>query len=310
MTHSRHARAKPLLNPPVAHAGWMLGATSLLIGAALLMAPPARAGDRLLATWGVTQVEGAAGGGLTPWAVIAGTGSSDQVGGSAYTTRLRTQDGYELKAAGAAIGIRDRLEISMARWSFTLSDQVAPGKSVEMTSVGAKAKVLGDAVYDQDRWWPQVSVGIQYKSTDDKALARALGARATDDVDLYLTATKVWLGALGGKNVLANVTLRNTRANQFGLLGFGGADIGGRRWHPEVSLAVMLRDDLVLGGEYRAKPDALRQVPGFEEEDAWDLFMAWFPWRHASLTLAWVSLGNIATLKNQQGLYVSGQAAF
>ncbi|MEY4428003.1 MAG: hypothetical protein RLZZ182_692, partial [Pseudomonadota bacterium] len=204
----------------------------------------------------------------------------------------------------------DRLEISMARWSFTLSDQVAPGKSVEMTSVGAKAKVMGDAVYDQDSWWPQVSVGLQYKNTDDKALARALGARATDDVDLYLTATKVWLGAMAGKNVLANLTLRNTRANQFGLLGFGGADIGGRRWYPEMSLAVMLRDDLVLGGEYRAKPNALRGVPGFEEDDAWDVFMAWFPWRHASLTLAWLNLGNIATLKSQHGLYVSGQAAF
>ena len=39
---------------------------------------PAAAGDRVLGTWGVNQVEGAAGGGLTPWAVIAGQGSSNQ----------------------------------------------------------------------------------------------------------------------------------------------------------------------------------------------------------------------------------------
>ena len=36
---------------------------------------PARAGDRLLATGGVSQVEGAGGGGLVPWALIAGYGT-------------------------------------------------------------------------------------------------------------------------------------------------------------------------------------------------------------------------------------------
>ncbi|OYW32390.1 MAG: hypothetical protein B7Z51_03330, partial [Methyloversatilis sp. 12-65-5] len=35
------------------------------------------AGDRLIATGGVTQIEGAAGGGLNPWAVIAGYGTRE-----------------------------------------------------------------------------------------------------------------------------------------------------------------------------------------------------------------------------------------
>ena len=41
--------------------------------------PPANSG-KLLLTGGVTQVEGAAGGGLAPWAVIGGQGTRDQVG--------------------------------------------------------------------------------------------------------------------------------------------------------------------------------------------------------------------------------------
>ena len=40
----------------------------------------ALAGDRLIATSGVSQIEGAAGGGLVPWAVIAGYGTRDQFG--------------------------------------------------------------------------------------------------------------------------------------------------------------------------------------------------------------------------------------
>lgn len=269
------------------------------------------AGERLLGSWGVSQVEGAGGGGLTPWATITGSGSSNQVGGVVYATQASTQDGYRLQVAGAAVGVHDRVELSMARWSFKLSEDVVPGKALEMTVLGAKFKVLGDAVYDQDSWRPQLSVGLQYKMADDVGALRGLGLpiHADEDVDLYASATKLWLGAAGGYNVLGNVTVRWTRANQFGLLGFGGHGQSGRRLHLEGSLGLMLRDDLVVGGEWRSKPDNLR-VAGFEEDAAWDVFVAWFPSRHVNVTAAWLNLGNIATLQDQRGLYLSGQLAF
>lgn len=52
----------------------------------LTMPMLAHAGDRLLATGGVTQIEGAAGGGLMPWAVISGYGTDQQIGGSLFYT--------------------------------------------------------------------------------------------------------------------------------------------------------------------------------------------------------------------------------
>lgn len=269
----------------------------------------AQAGDRLLGTWGVSEIEGAGGGGLTPWATIAGTGSADQSGGSAYATVVHTRSGHQLRAAGAAVGIRNRLELSASRWSLKLSDQVLPGKSLEMSTLGAKVRLVGDAIYDQDSWWPQISVGAQYKQADDTALLQALGARAASDIDVYASATKVWLAGLAGRNVLANATLRSTRANQFGLLGFGGPGHQGRSLVLEASLGVMLRDDLVLGAEWRDRPDNFTAT-GFAEEPARDLFLAWFPSRHVSLTAAWVNLGNIATTRQQRGWYLSGQAAF
>lgn len=279
-------------------------------GCAILFPHSARAGDRLLATWGVSQVEGSAGGGLTPWALIAGSGSSDQVGGSAFVTHSRTNDGYDLNVAGAAIGIRDRVELSMARWSFKISQDVVPNKTIELNSVGIKVKVIGDAVYDQDSWLPQVSVGAQYKANNDKALLRGFGADS-DGTDFYASATKLWLGAAGGYNVLANLTLRLTKANQFGLVGFGGAGHERRKLMAEGSLGLMLRDDLVVGVEYRQKPNNLEDTAAIlKEQAAWDIFVAWFPTRYVSLTAAWLNLGNIVSKPDQQGLYVSGQFAF
>ena len=43
-------------------------------------------GGRLLATGGVTQIEGTGGGGLVPWALITGYGTRDQVSATAFYT--------------------------------------------------------------------------------------------------------------------------------------------------------------------------------------------------------------------------------
>jgi hypothetical protein len=78
-------------------------------------------------------------------------------------------------------------------------------------------------------------------------------------------------------------------------------------------VGIMLRDDLVLGAEYRMKPNNLAKVAApvdLSEDDAWDLYVAWFPHRSASFTLAWVNLGNIAGKDDQAGLYLSGQLSF
>ncbi|MFY8134749.1 MAG: DUF3034 family protein, partial [Aquimonas sp.] len=61
-------------------------------------------GGKLLLTGGVTQVEGAGGGGLTPWALIGGYGTRDQIGASAYYTRVGLDD-YTLDSYGALVGL-------------------------------------------------------------------------------------------------------------------------------------------------------------------------------------------------------------
>ena len=271
----------------------------------MLAVVPAHSGERLTGTWGVSQIEGAGGGGLVPWALITGSGSRDAVGAIAFATRTRTQGGFGLNVAGAAVGLHDTVEASLTQWRFGLSDTV-PGQSLKLNIVGLKWRVFGDTVYDQDKPWPQLAIGAQFKHNPAFGIPAALGAAHARDTDFYVAATKVWLAGLGGFNTLANLSLRSTRANQFGLLGFGGPLSDRRSWRAEASLAVLLRDDLALGGEWREKPNNLAS---FREERAADLFAAWFVNRHLSLTLAWVDLGNIANKPSQRGAYLSLQGA-
>ena len=262
---------------------------------------------KLLATSGVTQIEGAGGGGLVPWALITGYGTRDAVGGNAHYTLLG-QPGFRLQTGGVAVGLYDRVEISLAREWFDTRETGAKlglgsGYTFHEAVAGVKVRLYGDAVYDQDTWLPQMALGVQYKSTDRGNLVRSLGARSADGVDVYLAATKLVLDS----SVLANVTVRATEANQFGLLGFGGDRTRGYTAQFEGSLAYLLARDVALGAEFRTKPDNLRFA---REDNAWDVFGVWFLNKNVSATLGYVRPGRIATHPGRGGLYVSLQAGF
>src|ERR1700759_3612534 len=74
-------------------------------------------GGKLLATGGVSNVEGAGGGGLATWALITGYGTRDGVGVNAHYTYVGLSD-YNLQSVGAAVGIMDRVELSYAWQPF------------------------------------------------------------------------------------------------------------------------------------------------------------------------------------------------
>jgi hypothetical protein len=276
-------------------------ATSLIsASAALTLALPCQAGDRLEWTGAVTEVEGAAGGGLVPWALIGGLGTDEEVGASAFVTYVSTRD-FALRAGGASVDVDNRLEVSVARQRFD-ADSVIPGLTLGQDIVAVKVRLAGDAVFAPDQWLPQIAMGAQWKRTlDFDEIPRAVGAARGEDVDFYISATKLYFAALAGRNVILDATLRRTRANQFGLLGFGG-DGSGYTLTPEVSAAIFLNDDLVLGAEYRDKPNNLS---AFRENSAEDLFLAWAPMKNFTLTTAWTDLGRIAGKAPQRGVYIS-----
>ncbi|SEK25865.1 Protein of unknown function [Sphingomonas palmae] len=279
--------------------------------ALLFAAQPASAGDRrwggkLLLTNGVTSVEGAAGGGLATWAVIAGNETRDGVGGKVNATLVALPD-FDLESFGAAIGVNDRLELSYTHQSFDTRAAGAAlglgrGFTFQQDIYGAKLRVIGDAVWDQDSWLPQIAVGVQHKRANRGAIIRAVGGRHDRGTDFYVAATKVLLS----RSLVLNATVRATKANQFGLLGFGGDRHDHYRPQFEGSAGIMLSPRFVLGAEARTKPSNLNFAC---EQTAVDAFAAWALARNVSLTAAYVDLGDIATVRRQRGAFLSIQGS-
>lgn len=283
-----------------------IGVIGLFLAAAVAAEERGFSG-KLLLTGGVNTIEGAAGGGLTPWAVIGGYGTRDQFGGNAFLSHVETDD-YRLEVQGVLVGLFDRLELSYARQRFDTRQVGAAlglgaGFTIRQEVFGAKLRLAGDAVLDQDRWLPQLAIGLEHKRNNRGGLLRAIGARDDDGTDVYLSATKLFLG----QSALLNATLRATKANQAGILGFGGDRRDSYRLQPELSLAYLLNRHLAVGGEYRFKPNNLGIA---REDDWWDLFLAWAPNKHLTLTLAYVDLGNIVIRPNQSATYLSLQVGF
>jgi hypothetical protein len=284
----------------------LVRALALTSAAVLSLPSVGLAADRLAWTAGVAPVEGGAGGGIVPFALIAGLGTEDEVGVAASATRVATQD-FRLTGGSLAIGIRDRVELSFARDSFDLGD-VVPGQRLGLDVVGAKVRVAGDAVFAAHPWAPQVSLGVQYKHARDfDPIPRAVGARRADGVDVYVAATRVFLDGVAGRNVLVNAVLRRTDANQFGLLGFGGDAGRGARWCPEATVGIWPAERWLVGVEYRSKPSLLR---AFREEHAADAFVAYGAGKQFTLVAGWADLGSVAGTRRQRGSYLSAWVGF
>jgi hypothetical protein len=294
-----------------ASAAAMTCALCTVMGVAVAPAASAQMGmgdrsGKLLLTGGVSQIEGAAGGGLTPWATIGGYGTNDQIGATGYYTYVDTND-FSLESYGALLSVYDRFEFSISQQSFNLQDLGAAlglGQDfkIDVTTYGAKMRLFGDAILDQDSWIPQVSAGVQYKDNEQDALVQSLGAADGDGTDFYVSATKLYLG----QSLLLNGTVRFTKANQFGILGFGSAGDDDYSAQFEGSAAYLLNRQLAVGAEFRTKPDNLA---GLKEETAFDVFAAWAPTKNVAVTLAYVDLGNIV-IGGQEGVYASLQVGF
>jgi hypothetical protein len=272
---------------------------------------------KLLLTAGFSTIEGAGGGALAPWAIITGYGSNDSYGANVHYTDLELRDS-RLQSYGGAVGIFDRVELSATRLNFDLHDPLGSfhiGEDV----YGAKLKLLGDAVYTQDSWLPQIALGAEYKKNDGIAAVdtipglsltrpEQLGARDSNGVDYYLSATKIFLA----QSLLVNATVLSTRANQFGLLGFGGDLKSDQSVEFAGSVAYLILRQVAIGAEYRTQP---HNLSADDERGSWDAFVAWAPSRYVSLVAGYASIGSVlapvsADASDHQGSYVSLQIGF
>jgi len=268
---------------------------------------------KLPLTAGFTDIDGAGGAGLVPWAIITGYGTEDSYGANAHYTLVSVGD-FRLRSYGVAAGALDRIEASVTQDQFSATGTALSGLTVEQRIYGLKVRLTGNAVYDQDSWAPQTAVGVEYKRnsgiSDVPGVVdpRQLGAVSDTGSDFYLSATKVYLT----QSLLVDVTLRYTNANELGLVGFGGDLKRDRSVRFESSVAYLLSRTVAIGAEYRDKPHNLSVD---DERGAWDAFVAWTASRHVSVVAAFVSLGSILSpvthdTSDQNGAYLSLQVGF
>ncbi|WP_309044134.1 DUF3034 family protein [Marinobacter sediminicola] len=284
-----------------------------LVTLGLLASPVVMAdvGSRIWATGGVTTIEGSAGGGLVPWAMLGSYASDEEWGGTLALSRAEVDD-YSLAVTGAGLNWNNRIEVTVARQTLDLDSLVFTLKNgfgleqdeLNQDIFGVKVRLVGDVLYSP---WGQWSAGLQHKRQRDFTVPNAIGARDDSGTDVYFSGSKVFFAAVFGRNLLVNGTLRGTRANQGGLLGFGGDLNNGYEVMAEAGVGVFINRQWLVGAEYRQKPDNLSFA---REDDWWDMFIAWVPDRRLAVTAAFVNLGDIATLEDQQGIYLSLQGSF
>jgi hypothetical protein len=122
-------------------------------------------------------------------------------------------------------------------------------------------------------------------------------------VDYYIAATKVLLDS----SLVLDATVRATRANQTGILGFGGDRDNHYQAEFEGSAGYLVTRRLLVGAEYRTKPDNLSVA----RESNWgDVFAAYAVSKNLTVTGAYADLGDIVTFRRQRGWYLSLQAGF
>ncbi|MDN6319516.1 MAG: DUF3034 family protein [Marinobacter sp.] len=273
----------------------------------LLATPAALAdvGSRIWATGGVTTIEGSAGGGLVPWAVLGSYADDEEWGGTAALSRAEVDD-YTLSVTGAGLNWNNRIEVTVARQTLDLDTLGFALQQDELNQdiFGAKVRLAGDVLYSP---WGQWSAGVLHKRQRDFTVPDTIGARTDSGTDVYISGSKLFFAAVFGRNLLVNATARGTRANQGGLLGFGGDRNNSYEVMAEVGAGVFINRQWLVGAEYRQKPDNLSFA---REDDWWDVFVAWVPDRRLAITAAFVNLGDVATLTDQQGVYLSLQGSF
>jgi hypothetical protein len=273
---------------------------------------------KLHLTAGFSDLDGAGGGGLVPLAFITGYGSSDSWGANAHYTNIQLRD-FHLYTFGAAVGLLDRVEASYTREQLDIISTGLDGLGVREDVFGLKIKLLGDSIYGQNSWLPQIALGAQYmhndglKNADRIGLAgltspTQLGALSQKGTDIYLAATKVFLA----QSLVVNVVIRETKANQFGLLGFGGDRHRGYSTKPEGTIAYLLTRKLAIGAEIRTGPHNLSVD---DQTNAWDVFAAWTPTKNISLVAAYLNVGSILAplttdTRHEDGPYLSAQVGF
>jgi Protein of unknown function (DUF3034) len=260
----------------------------------------------------ITDVEGQAGGGLVPWALLSS-------GPTIALSHLTTPD-LNVNTIGINTSFSNMVEVSYGRAMLNdgggVGSAALAGQNTDaVDNLGVKVKLN-----DMSDTMPQFAVGLVYKNTSGPLmdfLNTNLGIKKTG-TDVYGAVSKIV--NIGGKNVLLNGVLRASKANEMGLLGFEGGTTAGAKTSysikPEISAELFASSNVIFGAEYRAQPSngVTATDPVIHQNSAYDFNVVYVASKNITLTAAYVSLGQVAPAVNgsnrQDGMFVQAQVNF
>ncbi len=255
----------------------------------------------------VTNIEGQAGGGLVPWALLS-------AGPTVAISNLNTQS-LAVNSRAINTSFANMVEVSVARASVNVLGVGTSGNVGNVDSSGVKVKLndMGDL--------PQFAIGVVNKQASGDLITKTVVPMLNNQksgTDVYLAATKVV--KIGGTAVLLNGVVRGSKANQLGALGFGGGNTTGAKTGysvvPELSAEVFAAENVIIGAEYRAQPqNGVTATDGaLHQNAAYDLNIVYVANKNFTLTAAYVNLGQVAPAltgqAKQNGMYLQAQVSF
>ncbi|SEO67399.1 DUF3034 family protein [Aquisalimonas asiatica] len=239
------------------------------------------------------QIEGAAGGILTPGPQLAGTG--DPVSGNVAITHARLTD-VQFTAIGASLTLDDRLELSAAQ------PNLGAGSSddVRQNVFAARLRLAGSASAPLR---PAASLGVTHRRQRDFGLEERIGMAPERRNDWDATLSTGGGYRFGpAQAVLLHATARYTRANSGGLFGFGNAENDQHRVQLEGAIHTSLTRRLSLSGEYREH----RHQPAADPGDPWWSAYAGYGINdEVHLALGWQDLGRLGGKPRQNGPFIA-----
>jgi hypothetical protein len=256
----------------------------------------------------VTNIDGQAGGGLVPWALLSS-------GPTVAITNLHTSN-LNINSLAINTSFADRVEVSYARNMLNVSGSTLGANNTDnVDNFGLKVKLN-----DMSDSMPQFALGLVNKRTSGNLadyLNTALGT-SKSSTDVYGAVSKIV--NIAGKNVLLNGVLRASKANQLGLLDYAGGNTAGAKTSysvkPEVSAEIFAADNVIFGAEYRAQPaNSVSSTDGtLHQNSAYDFNVVYVANKNFTLTAAYVNLGQVAPAAinstKQNGLFLQAQVNF
>jgi hypothetical protein len=254
------------------------------------------------------SVEGSGGILLTNSAYLVNPSEDDKAFGlpSVGATYVNLGNGRHLEAYTMTETLWNRLELGYGLMRLDLGDlpwdlETATGidireDSVELHNLNARVQLLKEGDFGQS-WLPALTLGVHYKHNnniediDNRLLGtlESVGIKDEGGVDVTLYATRLFASL--PRPLLVNVGLRSTEAAHAGLLGFTDE----RKTVLEANFGLLVLDNLVIGGEYRQKPDEYTSIPGLigDEDDWWDVFVTYVVNDHMTVSAAYAHLGDV-----------------